>query len=256
MILTCSRCKKEKPETEFYKANSTKTGFVGKCKMCCRAWHKAHRQNNIDKFKAKNNAYYKANKEKCLARNKIYREHNKEKKKAMDRAYYIKNKEKHLLKSKAYHAANKEKCSAISRNYQKTHKDKHNECNRLYHKRNKDKIKALRLANKDKRKIYVRENADKFRGYCRKRQSLKRGNIYEPYINNYIFERDGWICQLCGQKINRRLKYPNPRSKSIDHIVPLSKGGDDSPTNVQATHLRCNVGKNATNKGQLRLFGW
>ncbi len=104
-------------------------------------------------------------------------------------------------------------------------------------------------------KAHYRANPEKAMSDCRKRKALKLGNKHEPYKKDYIFERDGWICQICGDRINRRLKWPHPRSKSLDHIVPLSKGGDDSPVNVQASHLRCNVGKLAKNRGQLRLFG-
>ena len=102
---------------------------------------------------------------------------------------------------------------------------------------------------------YYSEHPEKRRIKQRRYKASKRSNAHQPYQNTYIFDRDGWICQICGRKINSRRKYPDPLSASIDHIVPLSKGGADSPVNVQASHLRCNMGKHATNKGQLRLFG-
>ena len=101
---------------------------------------------------------------------------------------------------------------------------------------------------------YYMKNKDKYLVYRRKRRALKKGVRHEDYSNNYIFERDGWMCGICGRKINKRLKHPNRLSVSIDHIVPLSLGGDDRPINVQAAHLRCNLGKNARNTGQLRMF--
>ena len=102
---------------------------------------------------------------------------------------------------------------------------------------------------------YYKLNPEKRKVKQRRYKASKRENNHEPYQNNYIFERDNWICGICGRKINKRLKYPNPLCASIDHIVPLSKGGDDRPVNVQASHLRCNLGKNAINIGQLRMFG-
>lgn len=66
----------------------------------------------------------------------------------------------------------------------------------------------------------------------------------EPYSTDEIAERDGFRCGLCRRKVNMALRRPNPRSASIDHIVPLSKGGDDTRTNVQLAHLDCNVRKN------------
>jgi len=105
------------------------------------------------------------------------------------------------------------------------------------------------------RKAYRLANPEQMAAYDRKRKAFKLGNGHQPYTDTYIFERDGWICQICGQKINKRLKWPHPRSKSIDHIVPLIKGGADAPINIQAAHLRCNISKNAGGGGQLRLIG-
>jgi len=45
-------------------------------------------------------------------------------------------------------------------------------------------------------------------------------------------------------------------SASLDHIFPLSLGGDHVRENVHAAHLRCNISKN--NRGgneQLLLIG-
>ena len=119
--------------------------------------------------------------------------------------------------------------------------------------------KAYRVANaakiKAKHKAYRRNNPEKLRIRCRKFRALKRGNNHEQYTDADIFGRDGWICGICGRKINKRLKRPNPLSKSIDHIIPTSKGGADAPINLQAAHLRCNKIKSAQSVGQLRLIG-
>lgn len=60
-----------------------------------------------------------------------------------------------------------------------------------------------------------------------------------------IFEACKWICQLCGQKVNKKLKFPNPMSPSLDHIIPLSKGGAHIESNCQLAHLSCNKKKNS-----------
>lgn len=71
-----------------------------------------------------------------------------------------------------------------------------------------------------------------------------------------VFIRDKWICQICRRKINPQLKHPHPRSKSIDHIVPLSLGGTHERKNVQAAHLGCNARKGNREVGeQLLIFG-
>lgn len=78
----------------------------------------------------------------------------------------------------------------------------------------------------------------------------------EPYDRTEIFNRDGWRCQLCGKKVNPELRHPHKMSASIDHIVPIALGGNDTPANVQLAHLGCNVRKGMRGgQEQLRLVG-
>ena len=77
----------------------------------------------------------------------------------------------------------------------------------------------------------------------------------EIFDDKEIFERDGWICGICGKKVSKALEHPNPRSASLDHIIPLSRGGNHIRINVQLAHLGCNRKKQAHRNGQLRLLG-
>jgi 5-methylcytosine-specific restriction endonuclease McrA len=68
--------------------------------------------------------------------------------------------------------------------------------------------------------------------------------------------RDRWRCGICGKRIGQSFKYPDPRSKSIDHIVPVSQGGDDTAANRRAAHLGCNCGRAARGGNeQLAMIG-
>lgn len=49
------------------------------------------------------------------------------------------------------------------------------------------------------------------------------------------------VCGICGKPVDKSFKFPHPLSPSIDHIVPVSKGGHPSDMdNLQLTHLCCN----------------
>lgn len=89
-----------------------------------------------------------------------------------------------------------------------------------------------------------------------RRRARKYGVHYE-YINpRTIYTRDNWRCGLCGKRVNKRLSYPHRMSASLDHIVPMSHGGDHAPINVQCAHLKCNMDKGYAGGGeQLALVG-
>lgn len=71
-----------------------------------------------------------------------------------------------------------------------------------------------------------------------------------------ILERDRWRCGICRKVIGKSFKYPHPRSKSIDHIVPLSQGGDDTAANKRAAHFGCNLSRGNRGGGeQLAMIG-
>lgn len=88
---------------------------------------------------------------------------------------------------------------------------------------------------------------------------LRHAETWDGITDDEILERDGWRCQIPGCKrrpIRRDLKYPHLRSKSIDHIIPLSLGGDDTSTNKRAAHLGCNMARgNQMGEEQVALFG-
>jgi hypothetical protein len=48
-----------------------------------------------------------------------------------------------------------------------------------------------------------------------------------------IFERDGWICQYCGEKVN-------DDNVTLDHFIPQAKGGNNSKKNLRTCCLMCN----------------
>lgn len=58
-----------------------------------------------------------------------------------------------------------------------------------------------------------------------------------------VFERDDWLCHLCENRINKRLRLPNWWAATIDHVVPLSEGGTHTWDNVRAAHALCNWAK-------------
>ena len=71
-----------------------------------------------------------------------------------------------------------------------------------------------------------------------KMASLLPKQTEEDYFNNpekrrERFERDGWICQYCGEKVS-------PENSTLDHFIPQGKRGKHSKENLKTSCLICN----------------
>lgn len=69
-----------------------------------------------------------------------------------------------------------------------------------------------------------------------------------------LFDRDKGICRLCGKPCDRNDKTCGPNYPSIDHIIPISKGGKHVWDNVQLAHRQCNIAKRDTIYAPGRFF--
>jgi len=74
-------------------------------------------------------------------------------------------------------------------------------------------------------------------------RTRRRAETWDGVTDAEIMERDRWRCGICRKAIGKSFRWPDPRSKSIDHIVPLSEGGDDAAGNKRAAHLGCNCAR-------------
>ncbi len=64
--------------------------------------------------------------------------------------------------------------------------------------------------------------------------SVPASNHYrDPILREALFERDGWKCRYCGDSVTSE-------TATLDHVIPVSKGGDDSPDNLATTCHMCN----------------
>ena len=78
------------------------------------------------------------------------------------------------------------------------------------------------------KKYYLNKIKDKFN---KKRRSIFSQSRDKLMLK--IIERDGYFCQEC--EITKKL--------SLDHIIPLSKGGSDEMDNLQILCVSCNSSK-------------
>ena len=84
---------------------------------------------------------------------------------------------------------------------------------------------------------------DRRRAAHHEREAAKRGVESERFSPRAVFERDDWVCGICGEPVDPDLQWPDPMSASLDHIIPLSRSGAHTRANTQCSHLRCNISK-------------
>lgn len=79
-------------------------------------------------------------------------------------------------------------------------------------------------------------------------RARKYGCEYVPGITlKKLVKRDGLRCRICGGMCDWNdcswTGYSGPMYPSVDHIIPLAKGGPHTWENVQVAHLMCNSEK-------------
>lgn len=170
---------------------------------------------------------------------------------ALTRANRIKNIDRIRLRERASYWKNPERAREIAKSSKERHKEKRAEYGRRYPALNRDSERNRAKKWYDEHKERGRDNArnwrvrnpDKANAISAKKRALKRRDDAELILPSAVFERDGWLCGICRCKVNSTLRYPNPLSASVDHIMPLSRGGEHSYRNVQCSHLVCNLRK-------------
>lgn len=94
------------------------------------------------------------------------------------------------------------------------------------------------------------EFRDKTLALTNARRADKLGLGSRRITIGYLLNRDNHRCGICHTRIRTH------DDASLDHIIPLSKGGPHSLENVQAAHKRCNYAKGARGGNeQLLLVG-
>ena len=201
---------------------------------------------NKEERQAYNKAYNHDNFEEIKLQQKAYRKDHKEARTAYDKAHYKANCEKIKAYQKAYRKANPE----CFKNYRSANPEKEKARHKIYYKANTENHKAFM-------KAYKKANPDKNREYAHTRRALKCKTSYEPISEKIVYFRDGWKCQICHKSVDNKFNWPDSMSPSLDHIIPLSKGGTHTYNNVQLAHLTCNLSKNVNvlaQGEQMRIF--
>lgn len=81
-----------------------------------------------------------------------------------------------------------------------------------------------------------------YRSYHKAQRRAQQLNARHEVVNRVaVFKRDAWRCHLCGFDVLKRAADGyHPANPTVDHVVPLSLGGDHTMANLRTAHAICN----------------
>ena len=122
------------------------------------------------------------------------------------------------------------------RRYYATHVAVSKEYAKDYYRRHKDEPRFVR-ANRRRVAIWRAENPTRHRANCDvQRARRKQAPVVDKVDRRIVYDRDGGICYLCNKPVAFAKMH-------MDHVTPLSKGGEHSYRNVRVAHAKCNLRK-------------
>ena len=221
---TCTKCEETKPITSYHKKQGGKYGVRSECKPCAIARTIACREERykdpkvIAEHKAYRKRYYEENKhrEDLRCNGKIYRA-----------KWYKANREKILAQIKEYQSRPEVKKKIQERNRQKylDNKDVVLKQMKEYRKNNTEKIQARENIKTRRRRAIESDGHN-----LKELHVYWRANGIDPKRCTYC---DAWHTKWAN----------NWKTSAGDHVVPISKGGNDYLKNLVPCCVSCNSSK-------------
>lgn len=215
-VKICTACDTEKPSSEFYVRNVAFDGLSSMCKSCARA---------------ERAAYIAAHPDRVAAQGKSWRDRHP--------GYSATG-------ARAWRQANPERVKENRDRWARENADRLRQIKRDWYLANRDWVLAWPSRNPERSaerfRRYKESNRELITERQRKRRVDKLGGKVADVDLDALWTGD---CGLCGGAMDRGLPWPDPMSKSIDHIIPLVRGGTHEAHNLQWAHLRCNISKGA-----------
>ena len=173
----------------------------------------------------------------CKKCNKKYRDEHKEERNEKYRQYYNEHKEEIDEKHRKYYSKHKEEIDEKHRQYYNEHKEEINKKHKKYNQEHQQEL------NEIKKQDYKNNPEKYFNKRIKRRQReqyLGNGITKDQWLEMMSFFN--WSCAYSGIHFSSNNKE---KVRSVDHIIPLTKGGLNEPWNCVPMYRNYNCSKYA-----------
>jgi hypothetical protein len=261
----CTKCAEWKPANNFHKNNQCVGGFRSICKACVNGEKRYLLANDEEYAICKRNGE-KARRIKRIENDPSYRERENKirnesrKKRRADLEYRQAEYARENARNKERYANDVEyREIIIKRAIRFAQTERGRETHRKAHAKYKISEKGIEAKKREIRseafRLRVKRYQQSEKGKATLRPSIYKNNmkrrsnkyhvVFKLHDRLELLERDSWTCQSCGIKVHDRRTgdWNTPDKANIDHIIPISKGGNSEPNNLQILCRTCNFKK-------------
>jgi 5-methylcytosine-specific restriction endonuclease McrA len=231
---TCTKCKQSKAMDEFHRNKNTEDGRCYNCKQCVSDYQRRYYSENSDRVKVRAKEWHWANQERAAENSRKWYANNKGQAAAYKIAYQRENRERIAAARREYYRRNRAAILERVRQYRLANADRVAEYDSV---RKRESYKADPERIKARNRRWWKGNTDKARTYCAARRTRLRngeGEFTDADIRAMLKAQSG-RCVYCRANI--------ADCYTVDHVIPLSRGGSNWPANLQLLCASCNSSK-------------
>jgi 5-methylcytosine-specific restriction endonuclease McrA len=212
----CTICLETKPVSEFYPKKYAYDGYRSACKQCIQASIKESREMDIDASRARERERHaRARPQRIAAR----------------RARIAAHLEEHQAYMREWRQRNKDRLEEYQRRGLEKNPEMMREANRRSYGKHRERMLAIK-------KAYAQAHRELRLMIAHRYRARKNGNggSFTPEEWTQLKARYDYTCLRCGQR------EPDIQL-SVDHVIPISKGGSNNIDNIQPLCRSCNSAK-------------
>ncbi len=232
----CVRCKEVRCYEAFHTDKRAKDGRTSACKKCMNTWRKSKRLENLEEGRAYHREYRRTHADQQNRKNRIKYSEDVEAK-AKKAAYYQEHAEQIKLLRKEQQKRRAQQIQEYKKARYKEFAESFKEQKKEHYRENVESIKKRR---KEHRKTHPSLHINTDKAHTARRRALKaqaKGKFSSQEWSE-LKARYNFSCLCCGRS------EPDIRL-TVDHVVPLLKGGTNYIDNIQPLCFSCNSRKHS-----------